>query len=106
MLGLIHVAHFIIFSAMFSQELRVFSPVPGAELPQRALDLSRGCHQLDIAAATSSMTGRSGFDDPEVCVIQIEGLADRRFRTEVQLRSEGLQAFEMRNSKEIEEGFN
>ena len=106
MLGLIHVAHFIIFSPMFSQKLHVFPPVPGAELPQRALHLSRGGHQLDVAAATSSMTGRSGFDDPEVCVIQIEGLADWRFRTEVQLGSEGLQAFEMRNSKEIEAGFN
>ena len=91
---------------MFSQELHVFPPVPGAELPQGSLHLSRGGHQLDIAAATSSVTGRGRFDDPEVCVIQIEGLAERRFRTEVQLGSEGLQAFEMRNSNEMEAGFN
>ena len=91
---------------MFSAELHVFPAVPGAKLPQRALHLSRGGHQLDIAAATSPMTGRSGFDDPEVCMIQIEGLADGRFRTEVQLGSERLQAFEMRNSNEMEAGFN
>ena len=106
MLGLIHVAHFIIFSPMFSQKLHVFPPVPGAELPQGSLHLSRGGHQLDIAAATSPMTGRSGFDDPEVCMIQIEGLADRRFRTEVQLGSEMSQAFRMGNSNETEAGFN
>ena len=75
-------------------------------MPQRALHLSRGGHQLDIAAATSSVTGCGGFDDPEVCVIQIEGLADRRFRTEVQLGSELQHAFEMRISNEMEAGFN
>ena len=80
--------------------------MPATKLPQGSLHLSRGGHQLDIAAATSAMTGRSGFDDPEVCVIQIEGLADRRFRTEVQLGTEVQQAFEMRNSMEIEAGFN
>ena len=80
--------------------------MPAAKLPHRALHLSRGGHQLDVAAATSSMTGRGRFDDPEVCVIQIEGLANRRFRTEVQLGTEVQQAFEMRNSMEIEAGFN
>ena len=48
------------------------------------------------------MTGCGRFDDPELCMIQIEGLADRRFRTEVQLGSERLQAFRMGNSNEIE----
>ena len=80
--------------------------MPAAKLPHRALHLSRGGHQLDVAAATSPMTGRGGFDDPEVCVIQIEGLADRRFRTEVQLGSEMSQAFRMGTSNETEVGFN
>ena len=68
--------------------------VPGAELPQGSLHLSRGCHQLDVAAATSSVAGCGRSNDPEVCVIKIEGLADRRFRTEVQqVESEMQQAF-------------
>ena len=68
--------------------------VPGAELPQGSLHLSRGGHQLDVAAATSSVTGCGRFNDPEIRMIQIEGLADRRFATEVQqLESEMQQAF-------------
>ena len=58
--------------------------VPGAELPQGSLHLSRGGHQLDVAAATSSVTGCGRSNDPEIRMIQIEGLADRRFATEVQ----------------------
>ena len=57
--------------------------VPGAGLPQGSLHLSRGGHQLDVAAATSSVTGCGRFNDPEIRMIQIEGLADRRFATEI-----------------------
>ena len=59
-------SHFLLSfpkNSMFSHH------VPGAELPQRSLHLSRGCHQLDVAAATSSVTGRGGFNNPKVCVI-------------------------------------
>ena len=56
---------------------------PGAELPQGALHLGRGGHQLDVAAATSSVTGCGRFNDPEIRMIQIEGLADQRFATEI-----------------------
>lgn len=87
MLGSNHVVSFPKNSVFFHH-------VPGAELPQGSLHLSRGGHQLDVAAATSSVTGCGGSNDPEIRMIQIEGLADRRFRTEVeQLESEMQQAF-------------
>ena len=50
------------------------SPPFQAELPQRSLHLSRGGHQFHIAAATTTVPSGGGANQPEIRVVQIEGL--------------------------------